>query len=447
MSVTIVRRRAVVAAAVLASATLLAACSGRGDTGNTGNVTNADTAAYPTVVKQSDCTGYQASPGITPTEIKLGSSYPDSGPLANIGDAARGMAAYFDYVNAHGGINGRKIVFIGKDDQYDPTKTVANVNELLQQDQVFALAGIQSEAGTTSVWTQLAKQCVPILMSTVSGTTMADRLKHLNTTDGLVPWVDEGYALGQYAANTWKSKGVGLIAMAGGLQDAFTTGVTKGLAGTGTKLADVESYQVTDPTVTSEVTNLKAKGVDTVVIAGSGTKCPQILDAIHDAGWTPHIIESFTCSSGTLMGLAKPASTEGVVSDTWMRLRVKGDPVSDTYFDAIAKYDPKGNPISEDTAVGWTQGQLIAEILKSATDLTRLSVINRALSLKNVTVPMAAPGITYNTSGADPVPYQAVQMTRFDSATKSWQYINGTQVLPSGQSKIISLKGILASAG
>lgn len=437
------RRSAVTAAAVLAAGALLAACSGRGGSGDTGNVANASAASYPAAVKQSDCSDYQASPGITPTEIKLGSSYPDSGPLANIGNAARGMAAYFDYLNSQGGIDGRDIDFIGMDDQYDPTKTVSNVNQLLEQDQVFAMVGIQSEEGTTSVWDQLAKECVPILMSTVSGTTMAQRLAHLNTTDGLVPWSAEGYALGQYSVDTWHSTDVGLIALAGGLQDAFTTGLTKALAGTGAKLGDVESYQVTDATVTSQITSLKAAGVDTVVVAGSGAQCPQILDTIHDAGWKPHVIESFTCSSDTLMDVAEPAATTGVVSDTWLKLRTKGDPESDAYFAAVAKYEPKTPAMSEDTAVGWAQGELIAEILKTSTALTRVDVINRALSLKNVTVPMAAPGITYNTSPTDPVPYQAVQMTQWDSATKSWQYVDGSTVLPPGKSKIIDLSGIL----
>ncbi len=137
------------------------------------------------VVKKADCQNYQASPGITDDEIKLGSSYPDSGPLASIGETNRGMKAYFEQLNESGGINGRKVTLIGKDDQYDPTKATANVNELLQKDRVFAIVGVQSTTGAMAVWDQLNKQCVPILESTISSAKLKERAAHPNAIDGL----------------------------------------------------------------------------------------------------------------------------------------------------------------------------------------------------------------------------------------------------------------------
>lgn len=407
----------------------LAACGGRGGSDDAGDVSNESGVKVEQVVKKADCQDYQASPGITNDEIKLGSSYPDSGPLASIGETNRGMKAFFEQLNESGGINGRKVTLIGKDDQYDPTKAAANVNELLQKDRVFAIVGVQSTTGAMAVWDQLNKQCVPILESTISSAKLKERAAHPNSIDGLVPYASEGYALGSYVTGELGKKKVALIMQAGTFGESAQRGVEKSIEESGAELVGTETFQVTDPTVRSQITTLKATGADSLIVVAAGTKCPQIFDAVAGAGWKPAIATTFTCSNTTLMGLAKPGSTDGIVSDAWVRIRKPGDAISDTYFAAMKKYAPKTNAGSENVAIGWAQGEVIAEILKQATSLTRVDVINSALGLKDVSVPMAAEGVLANTSKGDSAPIESVQITQYDSAAKQWSAVSGGRLV------------------
>lgn len=409
-----------VGACALVAAAVLAACSGRGGGGDAGDVTNAGATAVPVVVDAASCEDYQPSPGVTADTITIGGSYPDSGPLANIGDVARGMKAYFGALNAQGGVNGRKIEFIGLDDQYDPTRTVTNINELLQKNQVFAIAGVQSSVGTTSVWDDLRRQCVPMMMSTMSGATLPERLAHLNVTDALVPYAEEGYAAGRYAAQTWKSANIAFLGQSGVLADSFQRGLRAGVAGSSTTVGAAQTYQVTDPTVTAQVTNLRASGADTLVIAASGTKCAQILDAVHATGWTPRTVISWTCSSATTMDLVQPAAKDGVVTASALRVVTPGDPESDRYLAAVPTYGDGVNPKSEGAVLGWTQGQLIAEALRRAPALTRVDLINSTLAFSQVALPMLQDGVTVSTSATDNTPFESVQMRTYQSATSSW---------------------------
>ncbi len=432
-------RRLIQAAAITAVAALtLSACSGR-DTGSSSageTSQNAESTAEQ-IVTMDDCIDYVASPGITEDEILLGSTFPDSGPLASIGETNRGMMAYFNYLNdTEGGLDGRKITLVPRDDQYDATRAVANVDELLQKDNVFAIVGVQSSVGATSVWDTLNEQCIPLMMSTVSGSLLDDRLQRLNTLDGLVPYAAEAYALGQYAVDEWDSKKVAVIAQSGIFGESFLRGLETVLPENNVEIAGIETYQVTDPTVTAQITNLRATDADTLIVVAAGTKCPQIFDAVEAAGWDPHIATTFTCSNTTLMGLASPTAVEDVVSSTWLRQREAGDAESDVYFEAVAKYFPDLNAGSENVALGWAQGEAIVEILRQAPALTRLDVINSGLSMKDVEIPMAADGVLLNTSATDTMPIETVRITRFDSGTMKWSVVEG-------DNSLVELSGVL----
>ncbi|MFI6906138.1 ABC transporter substrate-binding protein [Nonomuraea sp. NPDC050394] len=422
-------------AATLALLLGLTACGGRGPAQQPADVANVSGTKVEAVVRQDSCQDYEPSPGITDSTIKLGSSYPNSGPLASIGETNVGMNAYFAHLNEKGGINGRRIELIGKDDQYDPTKAAANINELLQRERVFAIVGVQSTTGAMSAWDTLARQCVPILESTISSASPRERAAHLNAIDGLVPYALEGYALGTYMARTQGRKRVALIAQDGSFGRSVRSGIEAGLAEHGADLVAAQTFQVTDPAVRSQVTTLKAAGADALIVVAAGTKCPQIFDTVAASGWKPAIATTFTCSNTTLMNLAKPGSVHGVVSDAWVRQRVPGDAESDAFFAALKKHAPQVNAGSENVAIGWAQGQIIAEILTRSAALTRLDVINTALALKDVKVPMAADGLLLNTSATDTAPVESVRITVYDSAAGRWR--------PAGKDDLIDMSGKL----
>ncbi|MFI9557535.1 ABC transporter substrate-binding protein [Nonomuraea endophytica] len=421
--------------AALALLLTLTACGGRGPAQQPADAANTSGTTVEAVVRQDSCQDYEPSPGITKTAIKLGSSYPNSGPLASIGETNVGMNAYFEHLNEKGGINGRRIELIGKDDQYDPTRAAANINELLQRERVFAIVGVQSTTGAMSAWDTLARQCVPILESTISSASPQERAAHPNAIDGLLPYALEGYALGTHVAGNLAHKKVALIAQDGSFGKSVRSGIEKSLKEHGATLVATQTFQVTDPAVRSQVTTLKASGADALIVVAAGTKCPQIFDTVAGSGWKPAIATTFTCSNTTLMSLAKPGSVNGVISDAWVRQRVPGDAESDIFLAALKKHAPRVNAGSENVAIGWAQGQIIAEILTRSASLTRLDVINTALALKDVKVPMAADGLLLNTSATDTAPVESVRITVYDSATGRWR--------PAGKDDLIDMSGKL----
>jgi branched-chain amino acid transport system substrate-binding protein len=413
------------------------ACAGRSSSSEAGNVTNPSGMKVEQIVTEDDCDTYEASPGITETEIKLGSSFPDSGPLAAIGEANRGMEAYFESLNDSGGINGRKIKLIGKDDQYDPTKALANIDELLQKDQVFAIVGVQT-TGILSAWDRLAAQCVPILASTISSTTSEEREAHPNALDGVVPFASDAYAVSSYLTGPLGNKKVAVIAEAGITADAALRGIKTAVEDNGAELVATETFQVTDPTVQSQITTLAQSGADALVVVAAGTKCPQIFDTVAKSSWRPRIGSMFMCTPSTLMELASPESTDGIVSDTWIRRRVPGDAEGDKYFAAMKKFSPSVDPTSDNAAVGWAQGEIIAEILRRSEALTRLDVINTGLALEDVQIPMTADGVLINTGPKDTAPVETVQILEYDATGQIWNVPAGA-----AQDSLIDLNGRL----
>jgi branched-chain amino acid transport system substrate-binding protein len=435
-------------ALVAAGALVLAGCGGgreSGDAGTEGAVTNG-------VLNLDACENYQASPGVSDSEILLGSSFPASGPLATLGQLAQGYRAFFDYANAElGGVGGRQIKVVSYDDGYDPTKTTANVNRLVEQDKVFALMGVPSTAGNFAFWDDTEAKCVPNLMSSTAAAQYDAAMKHRWTLNGLVPYRVEATALADHLKADPKLNSLAVLYQNDDFGKAFLNTFEKTLQGSNIKVTSKQPFQVSDASVTTQVTNLASGKAGSLAIVASGLRCPQALDAVAASGWKPKIVMPYTCTSPSLMKLAKPAGSDGATSLSWYKdpqhTMWKDDQAMKTYRAAVAKYQPKANVDDSFVANGWTWGALVYDILKRSPKLTRADVMETALKLNKVSAGLSLPGLTFNTTKDDPNFVESMQLMRYDGTKKEWTFIKGDTVLPPGQTAIVDYEGRTRSVG
>lgn len=426
----------------LAAATAMAATiAGCGRTATTESRQSDDSGSH--IVSIAECQDYQAAPGVTDDKILLGSSFPSTGPLAVLAQLAQGYRAYFQHVNAEeGGVGGRKIEVVSYDDAYDPSRTVTNINRLISEDKVFALIGVPSTAGNFAFWDRTEANCVPNLMASTAAADYPTAMKHRWTLNGLLPYQVEGQALIRALHEHSDAKKVAVLYQAGDFGNSMLKGIESESTDLGMDIVGKESFQATDPSVTTQITSLASTDADALVVVASGTPCAQALDAVTKTSWKPQIAVSYTCTSRALMTLADPAGSEGVLSVTPFKdpsaSRWASDEGVKTYREAVKKYEPDANPDDSFVANGWFYGEVVYEILKRAPGLTRQDVMDSALSLSDVEVSMALPGVKLSTSADDATPIESVQLQRYDAAAKEWQFMDGSTPLKDGETKILT---------
>ncbi len=429
-------RKALVSLAALSLCIPLAACGGRDDTSAKAEGDS------DSVVSIDECQSYEASPGVTDDQILLGASYPSSGPLATLGQLAQGFNAYFDYANAElGGVDGRDVKVLGYDDGYDPSRTVTNVNKLVDKDKVLAMMAVLSTAGNYAIWDYLEASCVPLLMSSTAAATFEEAVDHRWTLDGMVPYRLEAIALANTLVKDQGVKTLAVLREAGDFGDAFMDGLESVGDELGLKIVASESFQATDPSVNTQVSTLAATGADAALVVAAGTMCAQAMDAIGDTSWDPVVALSYTCTSQSLMTLAKPESSRGVISSTALKdpgsARWKDDADINAYKTAVAKYAPKANENDSFVAAGWHYAEVIYNLLKDSKKLTRQDLMSAALSVDGMKTMMSLPGVPLKTSSDDPTLTEGVQIQQYDPSAKDWVFLDGAEPLSGDQTAIV----------
>jgi branched-chain amino acid transport system substrate-binding protein len=234
----------------LAATTLIATGCGRADEGGGSNSAG----------------GNASSPGISKTEIKLGASYPLSGPASAYAVIADGAKARFAAENAKGGVNGRKINLEVLDDGYEPQRAVTNVKKLIEQDKVFALFGNLGTANGLATWDYVNQHKVPHLFLGTGGAEFGeDPAKHPYSIGWQPDYKSEGIAYGQYLKQNKPDAKVAVLYQNDAFGETLLSGFEQGIASTGVKVVSKQSYEVTDPTVTSQLRKLSASGADTLL--------------------------------------------------------------------------------------------------------------------------------------------------------------------------------------
>jgi branched-chain amino acid transport system substrate-binding protein len=363
-------------------------------------------------------------PGATDTEIKIGQTMPYSGPASAYGTIGKVEAAYFKMLNDQGGINKRKINFISLDDGYSPPKTVEMVRRLVEQDEVLFLMGTLGTPSNTAIHKYMNTKKVPHLFLATGASKWNDPKNFPWTMGFNVNYQSEGKLYGQDILRTRPNAKIAVLFQNDDYGKDYLKGFKEGLGDKAkTMIVAEQTYEVTDPTIDSQIVSLKGSGADTFFNITTPKFGAQAIRKVAEVGWKPvHYLNQVSASVGSVL---KPAGLEnavGVISMQYIKDPTdpasQNDPVMKDYFSFLKKYAPDVGVDDANGTYGYAVAQLMEQVLKQCGDnLTRENVMKQAASLKSFQVPMAVRGILANTGPDDYAPFQTMQLVKFDGKT------------------------------
>ena len=362
-------------------------------------------------------------PGASDTEIKIGQTMPYSGPASSYGTIGQVMSAYFDKINAEGGVNGRKITFLSYDDAFSTPKTVEQTRKLVEGDEVLFVAASLGTTPNVAVQKYLNSRKVPQLFVTSGAARWGDP-KNFPWTIGWQPsYLTEGTMLAHYALKTNPAARIAILYQNDDSGKDYLKGFKTGLGSAVGQIVAETSYELSDPTVDSQIVALKASGADVFFLHANPRFSAQAIRRAYELNWHPAmLIASVGASVGSALTPAGLEKSVGAVTAAYLK-----DPTDKLWAndkgylewrEFMQKWYPRGNLNESANAQGYSLAQMVVLVLKQCGDnLTRENVMKQAASLKDVELPMLLPGIRVNTSADDFFPIEEMRLARFDGAT------------------------------
>ncbi|MGA5764181.1 ABC transporter substrate-binding protein [Nonomuraea bangladeshensis] len=382
------------------------ACGGRESGGDAGTAAS------------GRCQGQQTT-GITDKSIKLGGIYPLSGPASAYGDIPKGIKAYFDYVNAEkGGIGGRKVEFIVRDDGYQPPKAVEEARRLVEQDQVFALFQTLGTPSTTATWDYTNQRKVPQVFVATGASKWGTDAAHPWTIGWQPNYVSEARVYAQYLKAEKPSAKIAVLYQNDDFGKDLLGGFKKAIEGTRLTIVAEQSYEVTDPSIDPQMRNLAGSKADVFLDVTTPKFGSQALAAdVRNTGWNPlHIINNVAASITVL----KPVgfdNVQGVVSSSYYK--DPNDPTWATdaemtlYKQKVKQYAPGADPNIPYLTFGWAVASSFHKAMDAATCPTREGLRDSVRNLRDVKIDMLLPGVTLSTGQGDAFPIESMQLMTF----------------------------------
>jgi branched-chain amino acid transport system substrate-binding protein len=368
----------------------------------------------------------QYGPGASDTEIKFGNTMPYNGPASPYGTIGKSEAAYFAMINEQGGIHGRKINFISRDDSYSPPKTVELVRKLVEQDGVLALFQTFGTAPNSAIREYLNDNKVPQLFVRTGASKWNDP-KHYPWTMGWQPsYQIEGRIYARYILKNIPAAKIAVLYQNDDFGKDYLIGLRDGLGDKADgMIVASQSYETTDATIHSQIVSLQTSGANVLLTVALPKFAAQTIRKIYEIGWKPtHILSSVSNSVGLVMRPAGPEKSVGIISATYGK-----DPTDPQWQDTLEynewlawmkKYNTSGNVADADTVYGYSAAQTLVAVLKACGDnLTRENLMEQAASIRDLQLPMLLPGIIISTSANDFTPIKQMQLQKFDGTT--WQ--------------------------
>jgi branched-chain amino acid transport system substrate-binding protein len=362
------------------------------------------------------------APGVTTNEVVIGGTTPLSGAASAYQSVARGAAAYFRYVNAHGGVNKRKIKYIYKNDAYDPSKTVELTRELVQQDKVFAIfnsLGTEQNLATRSYLNALK---VPQLFVASGATTFGKAYKQYPWTIGYQPnYRAEGTIYGRYVAKTTPKARIGVLYQNDDYGKDLLAGLRNGLGKKASLIKSRQSYDVTDSDVQSQIAKLKSARVTTLMVFATPLFAIQSYVYAHKFGWRPKVYVNAVSSAANIMGIASAGAgkkqTEGSISIVFLKdptdAHWKKDPGVKLYRSIMKRYKG-GNPNDVYAVYGMSAAHtFVAALKKAGRNVTRQGIMKAATSLNVKNDPFLLPGMAVRTTAKDHFPLDQAKLQRY----------------------------------
>jgi branched-chain amino acid transport system substrate-binding protein len=359
-------------------------------------------------------------PGVTDTEIKIGTTTPYSGPASAYSAGAVSATAYFARVNDQGGVNGRKINFISLDDAYSPPKTVEQIRRLIESDEVLFLVNPVGTATNMSVVKYINQKQVPHLFIGTGATVFNDPEHYPWTMSWTPHYASEGEIYSKYILSVKPDARIGILSQNDDLGRDYLLGFKRGLGDRASAMiVSSQTYNTSDPTVDSQVVTLKASGADVFLIASVPKFAAQAIRKAYDINWHP---QEFVVSVGSsIAGAIRPAGFEaakGVISAAYQKdpadPQWKNDPAMQAWNAWMDKYNPRVDKSDYYGPYGYNIGFAVVQILRQCgDDLTRENIMRQASHL-DMAPPLLLPGIRLQTSPADLRPIKQMRLVRFD---------------------------------
>jgi branched-chain amino acid transport system substrate-binding protein len=358
--------------------------------------------------------------GASDTEIKIGNIMPYSGPASAYGVIGKTEAAYFNKINAAGGINGRKINFISYDDGYSPPKTVEQARKLVESDEVLFIFNPLGTPPNSAIHKYMNSKKVPQLF-VATGATKWNDPKEFPWTMGWQPsYQSESHIYAKYILKEKPDAKIAVLYQ----NDDYGKDYLKGLKdGLGAKAASMivaeESYETTEPTIDNHIVKLKATGADVFVDITTPKFAAQAIKKVAEVDWKVlHILNNVSSSLGSVIKPAGFDNAQGIISAAYGKdasdPQWKDDAGMKQFLDFMAKDFPEGDRLDSNTVVAYGVAQTLVQVLKQCgDDLTRENVMKQAANLKDFRTEVLLPGIIINTSPTDFAPISQLQLQRF----------------------------------
>jgi branched-chain amino acid transport system substrate-binding protein len=373
-----------------------------------------------------------ADPGITATTIKIGGTFPLTGAASPYKTIPAAEKAYYDYVNDHGGVNGRKIDFTILDDAYDPSKTVPLAQQLVEQNKVFAVVGSLGTAPGLATWSYLNKNKVPQVLLATGDSYWGFSYKKYPWTMGWQPdYPGEAKMYGRYIAANLPNAKVGVLYQNDAFGKNYYAGLRVGLGAKKGNIVDAESYDATNPSVTQQILALKSKGADTLVIFAIPPPAITALVTAAKVGWTPSATFLGNVSANRIYLLAAAAAganVDGVISSVYTASSTTqrslagvklASQIIDQYAPSLkASFDRGDGNIVYGFGVAWT---FVYALQHAGKNPTRASFMRAMHSLNTTKNPFVYPGVKLQTSAKDNFPIEQDIMVKWGGgATGDW---------------------------
>ncbi|CAH1663251.1 ABC transporter substrate-binding protein [Chelatococcus asaccharovorans] len=371
-------------------------------------------------------TPVMARDGVTDTEVKIGNSVPYSGPASAFGITGRSLTAFFNKVNDEGGIAGRKVKLISLDDAYSPPKAVEATRQLVERDGVLAMFAVLGSANNVAIRNYLNAKKVPQLFTSSGATTLSENPAKYPWTMGWTPtYQTEGAVYGRHILKNFPDAKIAVLYQNDDFGKDYLVGLKNGLGDKANEmLVAVQSYELSDPTVNSQIISLQASGANVFVDITTPKFGAQAIKKVAELGWKPaHYISFVSSSVGSVLAPAGLDNAKGLL--TVQFVKDPNDPqwAKDEGFMAwkafMDKYMPGESQTDPNAVTGFSQAETMKHVLEMAgKDLTRDSLMKAAQNIKDLQLSMFLPGITLNTSPTDYAPVKCLKLAEFNG--KSW---------------------------
>jgi branched-chain amino acid transport system substrate-binding protein len=364
------------------------------------------------------------APGVTATEIKVGGTFPFSGPVSAVGTVGKGLLAYVSYLNDKGGVGGRKINYIALDDAYSPPKAVEQIRRLVENDEVAFLFSQLGTPSTTATARYLAARKVPSIAILVGANAFAQFRDYPYITTALPSFDTEGRIYAKYLKTVLPpSAKIALLYQNDDLGKGYLNAFKAVFGDEFPRRVVLSSYELSEPTIESHIVNFKSANAEALFIAGTGRFAAQAIRRSNEIGWKPIIIINFP--SGSTAGTIVPAGVSnsvGVVTGTFSKdpndPKWNDDPDMADYRTIFAKYLPGADIADTGYLIGYRQGMLLEQLLRQCgDDLSRENILRQARSFKDLVLPTVLPGIKINTNETNSKVWTQLRLQRWNGST------------------------------